>query len=157
MTLEGGESALLDENVVRMGWARTGQSFGSWLPSGLAGSKRLCRFYGDLRAGPNSHFFTPEGFECDLLRSLEAAAPIGTPAWRFEGFAASVTDAPDGRCPSNLTPVYRVYNRGFERGGVANHRYTTDPAVYEQMQAKGWAPEGVRFCVPPKASSLSTY
>jgi len=32
---------------------------------------------------------------------------------------------------------------------VPNHRYTSDPGVYQQMQAQDWAGEGIAFCVPP--------
>jgi hypothetical protein len=157
MTLEGFESAILDKNAAQMGWLRTGQSFGAWAPVALPGTKRLCRFYGDLAAGPNSHFFTPEGPECDGLRAMEAATPIGRAAWRFEEFAASVVDAVDNECPANLTAVYRTYNNGASRGITSNHRYMTDVRIYEEMVGKGWAPEGVRFCVPPESSSITTF
>jgi hypothetical protein len=38
-------------------------------------------------------------------------------------------------------------------GGAPNHRFTTDPAVREQMLSNGWVPEGsgsmgVAFCSP---------
>jgi hypothetical protein len=157
MTLEGFESALLDKNVAVMGWLRTGNTFGAWAPEKIPGTKRLCRFYGDLTAGPNSHFYTPEGAECDGLRAMEASTPIGRAAWRLEGYAASVVDAVNNECPANLTPVYRVYNNGFSRGITSNHRYMTDLRVYDQMVQRGWAPEGVRFCVPPESSSITTF
>jgi hypothetical protein len=157
MTLEGFESALLDANVATMGWLRTGQTFGAWAAFQLPGTKRLCRFYGDLSAGPNSHFYTPEGSECDGLRTQAAAIPIGQAAWRFEEYAASVADAVDGKCPANLTPVYRVYNDANRRGTTSNHRYMTDPSIYDQMIGKGWLAEGVRFCVPPEAPSVTTF
>ncbi|MGZ5035809.1 MAG: hypothetical protein ACXWHB_00670 [Usitatibacter sp.] len=35
-------------------------------------------------------------------------------------------------------------------GRGPNHRYTTDPWVLAAMQAKGWIPEGVHFCAPPR-------
>jgi hypothetical protein len=157
MTLAGFESAILDRNVAQMGWLRTGQTFGAWAAVQLPGTKRLCRFYGDLTAGPNSHFFTPEGAECDGLRAMEAATPIGRAAWRLEGYAASVVDAVNGECPANLTPVLRTYNNGFRRGITPNHRYMTDIRIYEEMVRKGWVPEGVRFCVPPEGSSITAF
>lgn len=153
MTLEGPESVHLDQNVAQIRLQRTGWSFGAWAPAQLPGAKRLCRFVGDDgKAGTGSHFYTPEGPECDGLRALDAATPVGSPAWRFEGFAASVVDAANEACPANLTPVYRVYNRGFSRGITSNHRYMTDIRLYEEMVRNGWAPEGVRFCVPPVAT-----
>jgi len=156
MTLEGAESVLLDETAAGAGWKRTGRSFGSWTASQLEDTKRLCRFYGDLQAGPDSHFYAAEGSECDGLRALDAATPKGQAAWRFEGYAANVAVPVNGACAPNLTPVYRMYNHGFEKGGVPNHRYTTDPAVYADMQAKGWAGEGIAFCVPPAPNNVSS-
>ena len=155
MTLEGGESVLLDTTPAGAGWQRTGRVFGAWKPSGLAGSTRLCRFYGDLEGGPDSHFYTPEGPECDGLRAQDAATPPGQYAWRFEGYAGNVAVPVNGACAANLTAVYRLYNRGFEKGGVPNHRYTVDASLYADMQAKGWAGEGIAFCVPPAPNNLS--
>lgn len=149
MTLEGAESVLLDETAAGQGWTRTGRSFGAWMPSTLAGTTRLCRFYGDLESGPDSHFYTPEGSECDGLKALDASTPHGQSAWRFEGYAGNVVVPVAGACPVNLAPVYRLYNRGFEKGGVPNHRYTTDTTLYQQMQSQGWGGEGIAFCVPP--------
>jgi hypothetical protein len=149
LTLEGFESDLLDSNVESMGWVRTGQTFGVWMPTSLPGASRVCRFYGDLVAGPNSHFYTTEGSECDALRDQESAIPLGKRAWRLEKIAFSVAPALLGQCPANLTPVYRAYNRGFEQGIDPNHRYTTDPTIYATMQSQGWVGEGARFCVPP--------
>ena len=157
MTLEGAESKFLDAHVDTWGWQRTGRTFAAWLPVNVPGTTPLCRFYGDPVIGPNSHFYTPQGPECDFLRSLEASAPPGQPAWHLEGFASDVTLPTDGQCPANLSPVYRVYNDGFGHGRDPNHRYTTDPALYAQMQSQGWVPEGVRFCVPLAASRSSTY
>jgi hypothetical protein len=155
MTLEGAESVLLDETPAGAGWKRTGRAFGAWTPSQLDRTKRLCRFYGDLKGGPDSHFYTPEGAECDGLRALDASTPPGQYAWRFEGYAGNVAVPVDGNCAANLTPVYRLYNRGFEKGAAPNHRYTTDTALYAEMQAKGWAGEGVAFCVPPNPNNVS--
>ncbi len=30
----------------------------------------------------------------------------------------------------------------------SNHRYATDPAIYQQMIAQGWIGEGVALCLP---------
>ena len=149
MTLEGSEAIGLDTTPAGNGWQRTGLSFGAWMLSDLPGTTKLCRFYGDLQAGPNSHFYTPEGPECDSLKALADKTPAGQSAWRFEGLAGNVAVPRDGACANNLTPVYRLYNKGFEKGGVPNHRYTTDSGVYDEMQGQGWAGEGIAFCVPP--------
>jgi hypothetical protein len=43
-----------------------------------------------------------------------------------------------GFCPTNTLPVYRLWNGRTD----SNHRYTIDPAVRQDMIAKGWLPEG---------------
>ena len=55
--------------------------------------------------------------------------------------------------PPNLTPLYRLYNRGAELGKDSNHRYTTDLGILAEMQAQGWASEGVHMCMPPASRS----
>jgi len=106
--------------------------FGAWMPPQLEGTTRLCRFYGDLRGGPDSQY-----------------------ARRFEGYAGNVVVPASGACPNNLSPAYRLYNRGVEKGGAPNRRYTSDPSLYADMQSKGWAGEGVVFCVPPVPGNVS--
>jgi len=157
MTLEGAESRLLDSQVATMGWQRTGRTFGAWLPVGVPGTTSLCRFYGDPVIGPNSHFYTPAGPECDFLVALAAGTPPGKPAWHLEGLAAAVTVPAGGECPGNLTPIDRAYNDGFAHGRDPNHRYTADAALYAQMQAQGWVGEGVAFCVPLPTSRGSLF
>jgi hypothetical protein len=155
VTAEGMESGILDGDLGPGHWVRTGWRFGGWLGFDLPGAKRVCRFALDAGDGSHSHFYALEGPECDFLRNLDARTPPNEPAWRFEGHAFSATEPADGRCPANLTSVYRLYNRGFEQGSVSNHRYTADPATYEAMQAEGWAAEGVKFCVPPISDPVS--
>jgi hypothetical protein len=155
ITAEGMESGILDGNLGPDRWVRTGWKFGGWLAFDLPGAKRMCRFALDAGDGSHGHFYALEGPECTFLRDLDARTPSNEPAWRFEGHAFSATEPVNGQCPDNLTPVYRVYNRGFEQGSVSNHRYTADPATYESMRAQGWAAEGVKFCVPPVSDPVS--
>ncbi len=157
ITAEGMESGILDADTSTARWQRTGRTFGAWLPFDLPGTKRVCRFHGDVAAGPNSHFDTLEGGECDGLKALDSATPQGQAAWRFEEYAFSAVEPVNDTCPTNLFPVYRAYNGGFEHGLAPNHRYTSDASVYQAMIAKGWAAEGVRFCVPPVSSNVGTY
>jgi hypothetical protein len=148
MTLDTFEAAGLD--AVPYGWVRTGRTFAAWQPVPAPATTPVCRFYGDPVIGPNSHFYTPEGYECDGLVALEHSTPPGIPVWHLEGkpFRASLPDA-DGTCPGNLDPVYRVFNGPVDNANGPTHRYTTDPGLYAQMQALGWLPEGAHFCVPP--------
>ena len=158
ITAEGLESGVLDSDQSATRWVRTGWRFGGWLAAALDGTKRVCRFYGDDgKGGSGGHFYTLEGFECDHLRSLDAATPAGQPAWRFEGYAFSAAEPTNGICARNLTPIYRAYNQGFGQGRPANHRYTADLATYQSMVAQGWAAEGVRFCMPPISDPVSKY
>ena len=106
----------------------------------------MCRYYGDPTGGQNSHFYSAEKFECDGLRTLDAATPAGKPAWRFERDAFRIAIPVKGQCANNLTPIYRLYNRGSERGMDSNHRHVSNLAEYAAMQAKGWAGEGVHMC-----------
>jgi uncharacterized delta-60 repeat protein len=115
------------------GWMTTGETFKS------NARRSACRFAGRPGLGPNSHFFTIDADEC---------ARVGQdPGWRFEGFDFSASPLSSGTCGSGETPVYRLYNNGFERRD-SNHRYTTDKAVRDGMVAAGWSGEGAVFCVP---------
>jgi len=44
--------------------------------------------------------------------------------------------------------VYRVYNNRFASND-SNHRYISDPALYQSMQVAGWKGEGIQFCELP--------
>lgn len=140
-------------------WRRTGVSF----PVG--GPADVCRFHGD-RSGPNSHFYTGNTAECQGLRALDLATPPGTRAWRYEGIAlraevpAAITVSPDARpyCSeeNSRSPIYRLYNDGFDKGVDSNHRHVpsrgTFPAgksgedIVRDMQAAGWIYEGNALC-----------
>jgi hypothetical protein len=151
MTLEGTETEILDATPA-MGWQRTGYTFGAWMSTPIAGATQTCRFYGDSRAGPNSHFYIPDGASCDAMERLDDATPVGTKAWRLEGLTFSVREAFANSCAPNLTPVERYYNRGYESGRDSNHRYVFDTAAGDFMTGRGWASEGIAFCVPPQSS-----
>jgi hypothetical protein len=120
----------------------------------------VCRFYGGVSPGPNTHFFTASESECKALKSLQT---IPTPADRqqfnFEGktFKASVPlpksfpdEAP--RCPIKSMPLHRGYNAAFGSTGKkdydSNHRLSTDRRDITELQSLGWIYEGVVMCVP---------
>jgi hypothetical protein len=64
--------------------------------------------------------------------------------WRYEGdvFSLRLPEGTPGSkaCPSGTQPLYRAYNNNLS--GAPNHRYTTDPALLDQMIALGWTMEG---------------
>lgn len=141
------EIDFVDKGKAGATWRRTGNSFGAWnIDTPMPGTETVCRFYGDQVAGPNSHFLSAEAIECDLLRSMELATPLGKAAWRFERDAFRITVPTNGACPANLTPVTRFYNGMFAAGGEPNHRYVTRQVDIDAMTKRGWFNEGVRMC-----------
>ena len=151
MTASAEEAAGIDAGAAGPGWARTGQAFTAWsLLGNPEAGMQLCRFYGSVDPGPNSHFFTLSTGECSQLMDLQARTPATEPRWNFEGYAfAAGPPAADelAPCPEATVPVFRAYNRGFERGEDSNHRYVTDRALLGPLVARGWVDEGVAFCV----------
>jgi len=148
ITASVAEAAGIDAGAAGPGWQRTGETLRAWQPltaASLAGvpqlARTLCRFYGTPGRGPNSHFYTINTPECDAVRT--------DPGWTFENYAfyayAPLAAAAGNTCPGGLLPVYRAYNNGFAQND-SNHRYTTSPAIYQQMRQQGWAGEGVVFC-----------
>ena len=103
----------------------------------------MCRFFSEAFAPRSSHFYTGYDFECADVKANRN--------WTFEGEVFHVQlPTPDGSCAAGLAPVYRLYNRS--RNDVPNHRFTTDPALRQQMLAQNWQAEGngpgVTMCVP---------
>ena len=140
------EIAAVDSGSAGPGWSRTGGSFKS------GGDTDVCRFYGSVAPGPNSHFYAADGPECAGLFAQQFAA--GDPrratqkSWSFEVFDFTTTRPVNGACPAMTTPVYRAYNNGYARGIDSNHRITTDRAAIDQDEARGWIGEGVVMCAP---------
>lgn len=130
------------------GWSRTGKSFNVW-PISMGFLSDVCRYYIPPEHG-NSHFFSASRAECDTIASRVGVDPnysgyvLETP----EAFAVALPDA-KGACAANWTAVYRLWNNRPD----SNHRYTTDPAIKAQMQARGYVAEGygpdaVGMCSP---------
>jgi hypothetical protein len=126
-----------------VGWSRTGYAFKVYAqPSGTASP--VCRFYLPPAFG-DSHFYSASPAECaDVLARF--------PMFVLESetvFYVNLPDTATGACPSNMVPVYRVWNGRSD----ANHRYVTDPSLRDQMVAKGYIAEGygpdtVALCAP---------
>ena len=142
ITANVSDKALLDSGVA-VGWARTGQ----WFNQG--GSTAVCRFYGSVSPGPNSHFYTAVQAECDLLKSLQASTPATRQRLNFESLDFLTTPVVAGSCAAGSAPVYRAYNDGYVLGKDGNHRFSTDPNAIAQVVARGWINEGVVMCAAP--------
>jgi len=109
----------------------------------------VCRFYGSVAPGPNGHFYTADAAECDRLKQLQRTAPAGEKRWNFEEIAFAVRLPNGDACPSDApVAVYRAYNDGFAKGKDSNHRFVTDPTLYQQMVDKGWKGEKIVMCTP---------
>jgi hypothetical protein len=91
-------------------FVRTGRTFAS------GGFVPVCRFYGSMSPGPNSHFFTASASECEELKAMQVTpTPASTQQWNFEGNGFySVTPVADAQgqmqCMAGTQPVYRAYN-----------------------------------------------
>src|SRR6185436_4012015 len=65
------EEANALKNNPALGWQATGGDFRAYARNDHPGtSQPVCRFYGSLSPGPNSHFYTAEAAECDALKAL---------------------------------------------------------------------------------------
>ena len=143
ITADPSEAAAIDNGAAGPGWIRTGLSFKS------GGSQSVCRFYGSLSPGPNSHFYTVSGAECSGLLQIQAVTPITQKRWNFESLDFASTPAnSDGTCPGARVPVYRAYNNGFKLGIDSNHRITTSLTAIQDVVSRGWINEGVVLCAP---------
>jgi lysyl endopeptidase len=151
-TADPGEQAWVDSGGAGR-FMRTGGGFKT------GGSIPVCRFYGSMFPGPNSHFFTADADECGFLRSLQKTPiPQDIQQWNYEGegFLTSPPDVnADGSrtCMAGTVPVYRAYNNAFtpearKNPWDSNHRFTGDRAAMEALLAQGWRDEGIVFCAP---------
>ncbi len=146
ITANAGEAAAIDGGSAGPGWIRTGNTFKS------GDSTSVCRFYGSMSPGPNSHFYTADAGECAYLKQLQATTPDTEKRWNFESLDF-LTTLPtvagiNGACPTGTTPIYRAYNNGFARGVDSNHRIASSQAAIQQEVARGWNDEGVVMCAP---------
>jgi hypothetical protein len=143
ITADAGEISFLDGGGFGGVWRRTGQTIPVWIAAG-PGTLETCRFFtGATYAPKSSHFYTPYAHECTLLKS--------DPRWQYEGVAFQLMVNATGVCPGGTAPLYRLYNNNMS--GAPNHRYTASRAIFEQMRAQTWTPEGsgpatVFACIP---------
>jgi len=138
------------------GWTRTGLSFFVY-PSqaaGGAGVNPVCRIIIPPPHG-DSHFFSASPQECaDTLTKFPFMSQE-TPAAFFIALPVE-TGATAGTCPAGTIAVYRA----FDNRADANHRYTTDRSIRDQMVAMGYIAEGygddaVIMCAPASATAAA--
>jgi uncharacterized delta-60 repeat protein len=142
MTLRVDEIYSLDSGAIIKGWKRTGKVLSTYARP-WTNTSPVCRFYIPPPLG-DSHFFGRDEKEC-------AATGSANPEFVLEDQASMHMVLPvDGTCPEGIVPVYRIFNNRRD----ANHRYTTDRSVRDQMVAEGGIAEGdgpdrVVMCSPP--------
>lgn len=142
ITANPAEQAAISGGSAGPGWITTGEHFTAGGPS------QVCRFYGSLSPGPNSHFYTIDPAECQALKDLQASTPNTQKRWNFESLDFAATIPVGGLCEGGYKPVYRAYNNGFLRGIDSNHRITSSQAAIAEVVARGWSSEGVVMCAP---------
>lgn len=156
------EPCYKDEEVILSGaagpgWSKTGWEFG--VIQQTTSHQGVCRFYGSVWPGPNSHFFTSDAQECSSLQALPKGPP-DQPRWNLENeraFSVIRLLPLGGGCeafvgqsaPGGGKLIRRFYNNGPVNGRDSNHRFVSDDEVdlRNEMLRKGWVDEGVRFCV----------
>ena len=115
------------------GWTRTGLSF-KVFPSQASGGGSVtpvCRIIIPPPHG-DSHFFGRSEQECNETLAKFPFMTQETPS----AFFIALPNA--GVCAAGTIPVYRVFSNRTD----ANHRYTTDRNVRDQMATRGWTIEG---------------
>jgi len=142
ITADPVEAAAVDSGAAGPGWSRTGNLFNS------GGPIAVCRFYGSISPGPNSHFYTASASECAGLIALQATTPASTPRWNFESNDFLTNVPANGVCPAQTVPVFRAYNNGWSRRIDSNHRITSNQASITELVPRGWVDEGVVMCAP---------
>ncbi len=149
LTSRQNEKVLLDGLT---SFKRTGKSF-PVLAVNAANSVGISRYYFDQVAkggARGSHFYTlvaSEKSALDGLNPTNAKLPKLPQNEGVDSFAfAPAVEGVGGSCAAGQTPVYRAF-RGSKFVDDANHRFTTDLALYSAIVASGWDGEGVKFCV----------
>ena len=147
-TADPAEAMAIDNGAAGPGWSRTGDDFNAWAAFAYPNEARqVCRFYGSIVPGPNSHFYTASAAECNGLKALAVRTANGIPRWNYEGLSFAIALPGDAGCSASQVGIYRAYNDRAAQND-SNHRYTTRQAEYQQLVALGWKAEGVVMCAP---------
>jgi hypothetical protein len=147
LTAEPAEIIFLEGNEA-LGWKATGEKFRVLRADAAAGNVvPVCRFYGSVSPGPNSHFYTASNSECEGLRQLQATTPAAVPRWNFEGISFSASMPVNGQCPvSSPVGLVRLYNNRAAQHD-SSHRFVATSSLTASMTSKGWVAEGLVMCV----------
>lgn len=142
------QEAQLLRGSPQLGWQPTGdQFFALPVDTPLVGTlQRVCRFYGSVVPGPNSHFFTADPAECAVLVQMQAITSAALPRWNLEGRVFVLAHAGHGVCPAEYPQAVRRFYNNRAMQNDSNHRYVTSATVAQQMTAAGWIDEGVVMC-----------
>lgn len=147
------EQAAIDASTSlrRDGWRKTGKTFAVWDPaSAISATSSACRFSLVGTTVVRSFYDSVLQDECAGLQQLDSATPDGQRAWRYDRESFRATPTSNGACPSTLTPIYVVYNRGFERGIDLSFRYIYAQDDLNVMLSRGWVGHpSPQFCALP--------
>ncbi len=142
---DAGEQAYVDSGAAGA-FKRTGGGFVA------GGAKPLCRFYGSVNPGPNSHFYTIDSAECNALKAAQLTPkPSATQQWNYESDGFKATPPVSGQCPVGTVAVFRSYNNAFFGGAKnawdSNHRFASRRADVDYLVNRHkWNDEGIQFC-----------
>ena len=141
ITASSADKDLLDRGGAGPGWARTGYQFKAFTIPGITELRPVpqapvCRLYA---SGANTHFYSADARECQLLRR--------SPGWADEGIAFWINQALQTSCAPGMLAVTRLSDSRL-REFTSSRRYTTSISEVEAMKANGWTEEGVVMCAP---------
>ncbi|MEO7760826.1 MAG: peptidoglycan DD-metalloendopeptidase family protein [Casimicrobiaceae bacterium] len=150
-TANPAEAAAVDSGASGADWLRTGDDFVALAGTASRyGANAVCRFYGSILPGPNSHFYTGSMDECSALNQLQSQLPSSAPRWNYEEVSFSAFAPINGVCPQQAPhPIYRLYDNRFAQND-SNHRYASRSSAYYQQAGAGWLKEGVALCAVSK-------
>lgn len=134
------EVAVIDAGGAGPGWVKTGANWGAYRNAGDAtGLTGVCRFYA---ASPNSHFYSANVDECELVKRM--------PGWVYEGIVFFTPTPTSGQCGAGTMPIYRTFNNRAQVNDT-NHRFTPDYAWFAKAASRGEAAEAVVMCAPVRS------
>ncbi len=131
MTGRPDEIAALD--ALPASWARTGLRMATYRTDAPLGAP-MCRFWANDGASINTHFYSTNAGDCELLKAQPWA--------RDEGIAMRAQDLiTASTCPADTVKVMRLFNQT-----TINHRYLTETQLAKITLPAGWKVDGAVYC-----------